>query len=64
MKLPRMLAAVAVSAIAFATQTAFAAGADVENRVNELLAKMTLEEKIGQLIQIGGAPEGAIAGLE
>ena len=64
MKMPSVLASVAVSALALGAQTASAAGANVENRVSELLAKMTLEEKVGQLIQIGGAPEGEIAGLE
>jgi len=34
-----------------AKQNQSAAGADVENRVEELLAKMTLDEKIGQLNQ-------------
>lgn len=31
----------------------------IENAVNELLSKMTLEEKIGQLHQVGPSPIGA-----
>ena len=40
-----------------------AAGADVERRVEELLAKMTLDEKIGQLCQtLGETSAAAMAG--
>ena len=43
---------------------AVSAGIEVEDRVDALLAKMTLEEKIGQLCQSRGAPASATAGLE
>lgn len=41
-----------------------ASAAQMEAQIDALVARMTLEEKIGQLVQIGGAPAGAIPGLE
>ena len=34
--------------------------AENERRVEDLLAKMTLEEKLGQLIQVGGSDEAGV----
>ncbi len=57
-----VVAAVCTAAMLLAANANGAA--DVESRVNELLAKMTLEEKIGQLSQSAGAPASMAAGLE
>ena len=51
---------IAVSLLAVASAGAAPFNAENERRVEELLAKMTLEEKLGQLIQVGGSDEAGV----
>jgi beta-glucosidase len=55
-RFPRARAIVALAAATFLTAAA-AAPAEVERRVEDLLARMTLEEKIGQLNLVSSGPE-------
>ena len=48
-----------LSALIFLAATIPAAGQSIDSRVDALLARMTLEEKLGQLIQITPPREGA-----
>ncbi|HYH00972.1 MAG TPA: beta-glucosidase BglX [Terriglobales bacterium] len=60
-KLQRAFAAFVIAVLCACTHPALVAQTSTEHRVNELLRKMTLEEKIGQLNQINqGMPTGTI----
>jgi beta-glucosidase len=48
----------AVASVALVGQTGAPAPVDIDSRVNALLARMTIEEKFGQLQQLDGGAEG------
>jgi beta-glucosidase len=56
----RMLPALAalLLALTLAPPQAFTSAPDIERKINELLARMTLEEKLGQLQQLDGHADG------
>ena len=60
-KIRQALAALVLLVVCASAQTASAPQKSVDQRVDELLSKMTLEEKIGQLNQINqGMPTGTV----